>query len=337
MIRHPQSRNGFSLLEVILALGLTVVVISAIFSAMRLYMYQLEHRRSEIERKQISRGVIRMISDDLRAAIQYKAEDYSGLENLIASQSLSGIGGLATGVDGENVDADQLEQQILDAVGAGGGAQQDGVGGDGADGQSGADGEEASEEEEEPDLGRPTLIGGSSFIRIDTSRLPRLDEYNPLIARRGSEDRLPADIKAITYFFSNERPSQQNELDQEFGTKGGLYRRQIDRAVESFISGDDDVEIVIQPDDYCDLIAPELSVVQFRYWDGEEWQAEWDSAEAGGFPSAIEIRIVLDPERLIDQAESLSDVDRIDVELVRSVVYLPVAEIEVDDSGEEAR
>ena len=338
-------RRGFSLLELILALGLTVIVVSAITTAIRLYMFQLQQRQKEIESKQISRGVMRMVASDLRAAIQYKPEDYSGLENLIASQSLSGLGGeipgLDTEADAEDVDADDLEQTILDAVAAGGGAggaeQEDG-GGDAAGGSEAtgdsASGEEGEVEEEE-ELGRPTLIGDNYFIRTDISRLPRLDEYNPLISRRGEEERLPSDVKTVTYFFSSARPETAEALaDDSFGAKGGLYRRQIDRAVEAFQSGEDNVEIVVQPDEYSELISPEISEIQFRYWDGEEWLAEWNSEEQGGFPVAIEVQVVIDPERETEGG-SYDDLERLEVETIRTVIHLPVAEVPEEDEDED--
>lgn len=337
-------RKGFSLLELILALGLTVIVVSAITTAIRLYMFQLQQRQKEIETKQVSRSVIRMFTSDVRAAIQFKSVDNSGLENLIASQSLSGIGGgplVDVDSEQEDVDPDDLEQTILDAVAAGGGPdagaeQSDGAGSAPADGGGTADSNDESEEaEEEAELGRPTLIGNNYFLRFDTSYLPRLHEYNPLIARGIEAQQLPSDIKTITYFFSDVPPATQEELaDESFGKRGGLYRRQIDRAIEAHQSGDENVDIVVRPDEYSELISPEISSIQFRYWDGEDWLAEWNSEENGGFPAAIEIQVVIDPERASDELAE-GDPQRLEVETIRSVIHLPIAEINQEEDEEE--
>ena len=337
--RRSAGRRGFSLLELILALGLTVIVVSAITTAIRLYMFQLQQRQKEIEQKQISRGVIRMVSDDVRASLQYKAEDNSALENLVASQSLSGLGGGLAEVEEEDLDADELEQTILDAVAANGGAGGDGeVQQDGAATREGTEGEADDEsEEEKEEVGRPTLIGNNHFLRTDVSRLLRLHEYNPLVARRQSEDRLTSDVKTVTYFFSNSKPFATDDFqDESFGQQGGLYRRQIDRAVESFQSGDEDIDVVLQPDEYSELVSPEIAAIQFRYWNGEEWLAEWNSEQEGGFPSAIEIEIVIDPERSIQQV-SADGQRQLEVETIRSVIHIPVAEIipEEDESEDE--
>ena len=312
---------------------------SLILTALRLYMIQLERRRTEIESQHVSRGVIRMVSDDLRSAIQYKAADYSALEDLIASQSLAGLGGAAglTGdTDSENIDADQLEQEILDAVAAGGsntgntGAANTG---DNAATAPEEDADTESEDVEEEEKGRPTFIGTSTFIRLDISRLPRLDEYNPLIVDNDAASTLPSDIKSITYFFSEQPPQQQFSFGGEVGKNGGLYRRQIDRAVESFRSGDQDIEVILQPDEYCELVSPEISRLEFRYWDGEDWLSQWDSVEMMGFPSAVEIVVLIDSERVATDLEK-SDFDKLEVELIRTVVHLPVAEIIPEEEEE---
>lgn len=325
------SRSGFSLLEMILALGLTVVLLSAITAATRMYLFQLERQSQEIERRLIARGAIRMVTEDVRSAIQDKPEDYAALEDLVASQNLAGFGaGGATAGAEDDIDAEQLEQQILDSVSAQGGPSTP-TAGEGGEGEA----EEESDEEEEEPLGRPTFVGTQSFIRLDISRLPRLDEYNPLVIRRSSDIRLPSDVKTVTYFFSSLPPTQTDELDQNFGRRGGLYRREVDRAVESFENGDADIEIVVNPDEFSELVSPEISSIEFRYWDGEDWLVEWDSSEMNGFPSAVELAIVIDPERFALE-NSLQDIRNLNVEIIRTVIHIPVAEIIPDEEETEA-
>lgn len=317
-------RPAFSLLELVLALALSLVVIGLIISSIRLYMIQLERRRVEIEQQHISRGVISMISLDLRSAIQYKAQDYSPLEDLVQSQTLAGISSLPAGADEEDIDAEQLEQDITNSIASGGGAGTQAGQGDQADSEGD---EEELEDEEEEETGRPTFVGTSRFIRFDISRLPRQDEINPLIVNQGSGPRLPSDIKTVTYFFSSQPPVEQVGFDAEFGRQGGLFRRQVDRAVESHRNGDQDIEIVVVPDEFSELVSPEVSDLRFRFWDGENWHADWDSVEMMGFPSAVEIVVVIDPERIVTERVEISDIERLEVQILRQVVHLPVAEI----------
>jgi hypothetical protein len=108
---------------------------------------------------------------------------------------------------------------------------------------------------------------------------------------------------------------------QNIGQKGGLYRRQLDRAVEAF-SGVE--EIVQAPDMHTKLISGEVTEISFRYWDGENWRDRWDSNLDDGFPLAIEVQVLIDPDRNGADAEVVST-DRL--EFYRKVIHLPVAEI----------
>ena len=177
--------RGFTLLEVLLSLALMVVVVAAIGSAINMHLWRLTKQQKAIETKQISRSIIAMIQNDIRAAIQFKPEDYTGLENL--SVSLELIAGIAENLDGEG--------ELPDGDLAGGGALDDGAGGQlpggeapGGDGNTGEAGDavdgagatpepgandsasgeegEVSEEGEEEEVeipARPALIGERSL------------------------------------------------------------------------------------------------------------------------------------------------------------------------------
>ncbi len=78
--------------------------------------------------------------------------------------------------------------------------------------------------------------------------------------------------------------------------------------------------------------------IEFRYFDGEDWATEWDSDEAGGFPVAVEVTILVDNERAV--SGDLNYRMQADPETgtpYRTVVNLPVAEIleeeEASNSG----
>ena len=42
-----------------------------------------------------------------------------------------------------------------------------------------------------------------------------------------------------------------------------------------------------------ELLAPEVTSVQFRYFDGVQWREDWDSDTLGGLPFAVEIQIAV--------------------------------------------
>ncbi len=344
-------KSGFTLLEVLIALALSVIVIGAIAVAIRLHLVTLNRQQERIESQQVARSVIMMITNDVRAAIQYRAQDFSALENLILSeQMIAGIG-LAM-QDDANPDNDDAG---MDAAGAGlgggdvgevGGGQGagdaggqgaddaggQGAGGAGGQGASGAGTDRSAAESEAADMEecvacRPTFIGTATAISVDASRLPRVDQYNPLIAVQSNLVQTPSDVKSIAYFVDEAAPeNQENQFESRTeNAPGGLYRRQIDRAVAAFREETGTVQV----DQYSQLVAPEVAQIGMRYFDGEEWVEQWDSEENGGFPPAVEIVLILDPARSRDGNNyQYAGFDPDTMQSYRAVIHLPTAELE---------
>ncbi len=111
VVRRPrsawQSRPGVTLLELILALALTVMLLGAIAMAIQLNLRSLNSRRSSVEEVQLARAVLRMISEDIRATVQYEEQDFSAVEKMMdnavaaqaadAASALGSAAGQATG------------------------------------------------------------------------------------------------------------------------------------------------------------------------------------------------------------------------------------------------
>lgn len=279
-------RWGYTLLELLLALALTVVVITTISMAIQSYVVALTRQQAKIERKQVARSVLNMIAKDIRAAIQYKPGDYSGLEAQFAASQPA-----APGEEGE----EQEDSGLID---------------------------------EEQVSFRPAMLGSETVIMMDISRLPRLDQYNPMMATAVDRASSPSDVKSLAYFFSSQDMQQDASQIQfnEARAPGGLFRREIDRAVAAYMG---DFDMVSNPDEYTKLVASEIAEINFQYFDGEDWQSSWDSEEDGGFPLAIEMIIVIDPARssMTSQEYSYSGFDQNSMETFRLVVHLPVSEI----------
>lgn len=284
-------RNGYSLLEVILALALTVILLGVISMAIRTNLLTLSQQRIRIERKQIARAALEMVGNDLRAGIQFKAEDYGGLENLMNTQEMmTGMLGLDLG---ETSDSEEEAEPYYD---------------------------------EDAVSFRPAFFGVSNALVIDVSRSPRLDEYNSLTATGSQLQQTPSDIKSVSYFFSTSDGGQPPVFQFEQAAPGGLYRREIDRAVATFAG---ETGVVSEPDDNAKLISPEVAEIRFRYFDGSDWNQEWDSVERNGFPLAVEVILIIDPTRTMknDLTYSYIGFDRETMEQFRTVVHLPLSEI----------
>jgi len=284
-------RGAFSLLEVVLALALSVILFAAITSAIQINLSGLTTQRIRIERKQIARATLAMMANDLRSGIQYKAADFSGLDNLIKSQSMM-MGSLMGEESPPAVEQEEPESEVYD---------------------------------EDLVSFRPLFLGTEASVVLDISRMPRLDQYNPLVSSFQGQAHSPSDIKSIAYFVSLTGGEVQSEIQFDQTVPGGLYRREIDRAFASYMG---DVGMPGNPDQYCQLVSPEIAQLNFRYFDGTDWTTSWNSEEIGGFPMAIEITIVIDPARTSTKniTYSYTGFNQQTMEQYRQVVHLPVSE-----------
>ncbi len=331
-------RHAYTLLELMLSLALSVMVIGAITALINVYMVNLSRQQRSIEQKQVARSVLRMIASDVRAGLQYKAVDVSGIENLEASQTLiAGI--LATQSDDSGLtDTGSSTGGGTGGTGGGTGGTGGGTGGTGGGtGGTGATPTDAQDPnaadtdataEEDNSSYRPTMIGDATVINIDISRLPRLDQYHAMLTGDDVSSMTGADVKGVSYMVSSSpAPNAQSEFEPSVANLGGLYRRQIDRAVAEFRG---EGLAPSSPDEYSQLVAPEVIEIRFQYFDGSDWTSSWNSEETGYFPLAIEITLILDPQRVDDavrqQPRSLSVKDILQMQTYRTVVHLPSAE-----------
>ncbi len=351
-------RSGFTLLEVVLAVSLSILIVAAIAGAIHLNVTVLQRQQVRIEQAQVARNVLFMMANDLRAAFQYKPADVTGLDELAVSQAQ--IAGIGSGADLSETDTSQIDTGGLDTGGLDPGSLDPGSL-DGGSNNSGGNGSQAPFEL--PDSGaaasgggsadsgggqaapatssanstanqniasgptselRPGLYGNSTELMIDISRLPRIDQYSPVVLGTSGPVSLPTDLKTISYFLSAESmetDAMQTGLSVSSG--GGLYRRELDRAVAAFNL---DVAGMLAREGYTQLIANEVVAMEFRYFNGREFQTEWDSDAEGGFPAAVEITIVVDPQRQLRETGQAGTL-LAELRAYRSVVYLPIAEI----------
>ena len=293
------NRYGYTLLEVVLSLGLSVLLIGGITVAINFHLTTLREQQEEIERSQVARQSLFLITKDIRAAIQYKPIETTALNELIESiQAAAELGALAEGL---GIGDETLEEMGVPTGGTPG-----------------------EEELIESQYGatRPGLYGTSTTLQIDVSRLPRRDQYNLVIFSDGTQSDITSDVKTITYFARNEENYEEDTSSDEVDINEtfGLVRRSLDRAVTRHAL---DYGAELNMEDYEEILAQEISEIEFRYWDqeNEAWLTEWDSEEMMGMPAAVEILVALGVKSSED--EDAED----DRKIYRSVVYLPIAEI----------
>lgn len=286
-LNHQSSRNGFTLIELLLTLALSVMLMALIGTALSFYANLLEVRDTEVRRVQLAQSVLNMISDDLRATLYPPEFDDSSLQSLLTSSA----GGQAEQPGaGEDLSAAGLDDMS-------GGASED----------AGMEADAAGAAMENTDLAstttltqRPGLRGNQTQIQFDVSRLPRIEEYQPLLVGDTPAEitDLPSDIKTITYYLQPAGGGVVDPLSMDtltnstVGTSSnaGLVRRSLDRSVTQWAMENGGL---VSLNASGDLLATEVAELRFRYWDGLMWQIAWDSDQMGGLPLAVEVTMVM--------------------------------------------
>jgi hypothetical protein len=340
-----------TLLELILALALSVVVMSAVSMAIQLYFKMLELRRTNVEEMQAVRVVVQRMTNDIRASVYPYEPDLAGLETTFqnATQALTaqasaaagattaitvgggqqgggqqgggqqgggqaaggGQGGAGGGQGGAAGGGQAAGGQAGGAGGgqgqSGGGAQSGGAQGAGATGgaaggatggasgaASTATGTDATGASTTTSTATVKLTGTATEMRLDISRLPRMDQYQGILSKGElSADDLPSDVKTIVYFIRSDTSSKLYADDPyarggEASTDGygrGLMRAELDRAVNTYSETSGTTDAVYSS---AQLLSEEVVGLGFEYFDGVDFLTEWDSSSQG-LPRAIRI------------------------------------------------
>ena len=184
----------------------------------------------------------------------------------------------------------------------------------------------------------PGLYGNQFELKVDCSRLPRVDQYSAMLTETSSgvAPSIPSDVKNVSYFLQSADSSQGGMPSSAGGNATGLVRREMDRAAASFSAQDGSLDASEHPGN---VLAAEVNYLEFRYWDGSSWYSEWDSEQMGGLPTAIEITIGIDPaagrnpeELDVKAANELAAAD-MNGYMYRLTVHLPVSKPLVTDES----
>lgn len=326
--RAGNPRCGVTLLELILALSLSVIVMALISMAISLNFRMYDLKRSNVEEAQLARSLLRHIADDIRATVQHMPPDLSGLDIVAGNSQLAGqvLGGSAMGALGNATGQGTGGQGASNQVGGGqnasqtgGDNSQTGGGGNGTGGANPGGGvtntmaggstfgvdpqtqEATSTYGEEQGTKIIGLYGSGTELQLDISRLPRVDQYQTQLSADGINQvvDIPSDMKTVSYYLGSEDGS--SVMPSGGGLSGidvrgrGLYRHTLDRAVSAYALENGNTDGTIGK---TDLLADEVIGLQFMYFDGAGWTEEWDSSSMQGLPVAIEITLILgDPEQ----------------------------------------
>ncbi|MGD9634919.1 MAG: hypothetical protein AB7G28_04980 [Pirellulales bacterium] len=339
-------RSAFTLFELILAIALSVTLLALIGTAVNLYLVRMDTGRTRVEEAQLARSILDRIAADIRATTVYQTQDISQVQQL-AQQSANGndivsqFGGTGaftqSGLGTPGTTSTTGSTGTTTSIGGSSGGTTTGGGSSGAggasSGSSGGMGGSSSDGTSPTGL-KPGLNGLTNELMLDVVELPRLDEMYPTVPQQASSFATaanaaalpkPSDLKSVRYFIrqgatvdaSDPAATLLSPADQL--KVGGLVRQTIDRAIRQMAEQTANSQILNSGQM---LLAPEVTQIQFIYFDGTQVLDQWDMSQAGAMPTAVDVRIWIAPDPIDAEASETPLQPR----MYNQTVELPLAQ-----------
>jgi hypothetical protein len=282
-------------------MALSVVLLGLIGNAIYFHLRTFQTRQDGVEQSLLARAILRHMADDLRCAVAYRSVDTKGLDAISLDPTKLAAGALGAGVDPATIAS---ATQSLNANSNANSAAK-------PQGANPTANTASSPETETTEAGPSFQAGfyGDPFsLQFEITRLPRLDEYDPLFAGDGTGSvlRIPADMRTISYHLDGEAPAARSEqvaagvavkpdaltqlATNITNEPRGLVRSEQERSLAAAGVESESSDEASSGDQ---MLADEVTQLEFRYFDGYEWWPEWDSDLRGGLPYAVEILLTL--------------------------------------------
>jgi type II secretory pathway pseudopilin PulG len=304
-------RSGFTLMEIVLAIGLTSVVMYLLMTAIELYMVRVDSSRSRVESAQLARTLLDKIAADLTATRLYTPPAPSMSAGSGGSPGGGPGAGTAGGIQQRGGSGQMSSNQSGgggSGAGFGGGSNTSGGGSGGAGGGSGSSGGSTL-----PPTDVQGVYGTIEQLRIDRSASPNWQRSAREVTPEEPATMADLPVSVRYYLVDGTRlTSQQLALrgvsDEETSeSASGLYREVYTTA--SLAGESDPLGTAVDRDGAKrELLAPEVVKLAVQYFDGTQLVDEWDALEEGGLPAGIEIRLTLYEPSLARSLEEDDDV-----------------------------
>jgi hypothetical protein len=322
-------RGGFTLFELILSVALAATLLALIGTSINLYLTRVESDRSRVEEVQLARSVLTMIADDLRLASVYQKQDMTSVAKLMAA---------ATPFNVDSIDAARQ-------VGGSGTAAAANIpslssGSSSSSGSGSGSSASGSATNQEPEDTMPLGVNGATDqLYVDVTRMPRQEELfgtttgytnaqsqastkSGTSTSSATSDAMPvADLKTVHYFVRQGdavapgSAAVTSLAPDAQATAGGLVREEVPRRMRVF---GEETGTNSSSNTNTQLVAPEVTQIQFRFYDGSQLTDTWDMKELKVLPVAVEVAVWVKSPR--DDAGAAG-------RMYRQVVSLPMAAI----------
>ena len=272
----PNRFSGMTLLEILIALSLMVVLLGFVWGMVTLFSTDYLAGEKRAGRAQLVRSISQMLSDDLGAAVQDPVHPVPSSNNETVFVRRFGLHG-----DGTSLQIDVIEPNLL------------------VESATLAENRAAAASSSKP--ARPQVPELKTvfyeFVPPNTLRNGG--------SRRDSSGRSQTQIELARKYGLSRKELSYEAPDPAAAEEGSRQNAPFSAQQaaarpepEPFLSA---AQLAMEIDDGTAWM-PEVVDCCFRYYDGKNWLASWDSIKKNGLPTAIEVRLKLLP---LDDVETL--------------------------------
>ncbi len=285
------TRFGFTLIEVVLAIGLTAMVVYLLSMATESYLANVDSSRTRVETAQLARTLLDQIANDLaNARVSPPAAASAG------GQFGGGPAGAGGPSSGGAPAGGAPSNQTPPPGGAAGGTP---PGGAAPNSGSGGSNPAAGPGPSAPPVGGEGIYGAADQIRIDRTPYANWERASRDVELQESATR--ADMPAsVRYFFVDDNRLTTQKLAQQGIARevsptaaGGLYRETVVTATITPRDPALPTRGAVRNGAHVELLAPEVVAFELKYYNGKELVEKWDPAIDRGLPRAVEIVLTI--------------------------------------------
>jgi len=280
-VQRSGRHRGFTLLEVLVALALSFLLISAVYAGLRMYWRYSMSGHEEVERALLARSLLRKIEMDVRT-VMYRAAPAATTTDTSASGS---------GSSGSSSTGGSTSGGSSSGSSGSSGTGSSGSGGSGSSGSSGSGSSSSSSDTTAvTDLYNTSntgLFGTATTLLMHCSK-PGHEQLATSLAMLGNMQARSSDLATVAYFVSGTTTGNL----QHAVTTPGLARLEGDRLALALADQQSNIAVLAAR---TQILAPEVAAIRFLYFDGFRWLPDWDSNTLGGLPKAIDVTMQLRP------------------------------------------
>lgn len=270
--QRAERRAAFTLLEVLLAISLSLVLLAALYSALKMHLTFAQRGPEQVRKTQMARAIVERIARDVRAVIPPAAQ----------TESPASAYGASTGSSaGSTAGSTSSSTSTTNST---------------ADGMTGSTTGSSTAPVTDAYSTACGVLGGSDWLQLYIANyLPNLDDVE-LAASSGAVAQT-SNVVRVTYALTL--------LTTQPDSKGRTQRLALARsevasiAAERLDTAGDDSDMRATTAYLCD----DLSVIQFQYWDDLTgmWLDSWGVDTPIAPPRAIKVFIsLLQPDEYVE-------------------------------------